>query len=152
MQFDWSWNLVIPYWTQKCLWIDERIYCKAKFEKSWIAFIIYLIYRKGHRHTPFLEKLQNLSRSKQRHSWWTMIWNTVPSIVMPSAYVLRAEGRTDLCRLKEWFTNRRWIRSSNIEYTIRGKKYHCSKGKDWLTVKLFTNSLHLQTSSLQYNI
>ena len=119
--------------------------------QSWKAFMICLIYRKGHRHTPFLRKLQNLSRSKQRHSWWTMIWNTVPSIVMPSAFVLRAEGRTDLCRLKEWFTNRRWIRSSNIEYTIRGKKYHCSKGKDWLTVKLFTKSLHLQTNSLQYN-
>jgi len=52
-------------------------------------------------------------------------------IVMPSAFVLRAEGRTDLCRLKEWFTNRRWIRSSNIEqYTIRCKKYHGGKGKD----------------------
>jgi hypothetical protein len=148
----WAWNLVIPYWTQKCLWIDERKHCKAKLEKSEKAFIICVIYGKGHRHTPFLRKYQIISQSKQRHSRWTMIWNTVPSSSCPLAFVLRAEGRTDLCRLKECFTNRRWIRSSNIEqYTIRDKKYHGSKGKDWLTVKLFTKSLHLQTSSLQYN-
>jgi len=144
----WAWNLVIPYWTQKCLWI-ERKRCKAKVEMNWKAFIIY---GKEHRHTPFLRKFHIISWSKQRHSRWTMIWNTVPSSSCPLAFVLRAEGRTDLCRLKEWFTNRRWIRSSNIEqYTIRCKKYHGGKGKDWLTVKLFTKSLHLQTSSLQYD-
>ena len=148
----WSWNLVIPYWTQKCLWIDEKHIAKPKLGKVEKHFHYLLkIYGKGHRQPLSWENFRfvlNLRRDTPDELWSEIPYRHRHALGICS----KGWGKTDLCRLKEWFTNRRWIRSSNIEqYTIRGKKYHCSKGKDWLTVKLFTKSLRLQTSSLQYD-
>jgi len=62
----------------------------------------------------------------------------------PLAFVLRAEGRTDLCRLKEWFTNRRWIRTSNIVSSARNieaAKEKIDLLESYLQILTFTNKL-----------